>query len=59
MIVYAQPQQGGPDASPLTSTQLAEVSRHVSSLAAVLHARPAVPLESAGVTLHQVGRAGP
>ena len=56
LIVYAQPQQGGPPAAPpLSSTQLAEVSRHVSSLAASLHARSAVPLESAGVTLHQVG----
>ena len=55
VIVYAQPQQGGPNASPLTSTQFTEVSRHVSSLAAILHARSAVPLESPGVTLHQVG----
>jgi putative ABC transport system permease protein len=31
------------------------VSRHVSGLAASLHARSAVPLESAGVTLHEVG----
>ena len=30
LIVYAQPQQGGPDRTPLSSTQLAEVSRHVS-----------------------------
>ena len=55
VIVYAQPQQGGPPVAPLTSTQLAEVSRHVSSLAAILHARSAVSLESAGATLHQVG----
>jgi putative ABC transport system permease protein len=55
LIVYAQPQQGGPNAAPLSSTQLAEVSRHVSSLAGSLHARTAVPLESAGATLHQVG----
>jgi putative ABC transport system permease protein len=55
VIVYAQPPQNGPNAAPLTSTQLAEVSRHVSSLAASLHARSAVPLESAGATLHQVG----
>ena len=46
---------GRPSAAPLTSTQLAEVSRHVSSLAASLHARSAVPLESAAATLHQVG----
>ena len=31
------------------------MSRHISSLAASLHARSAVPLESAGATLHQVG----
>jgi putative ABC transport system permease protein len=49
LIVYAQPQQGGPSATPLTSTQLAEVSRHVSSLGS------AVPLESTGATLHQLG----
>jgi len=55
LIVYAQPPQGGPPATPLTSTQLAEVSRHVSSLAASLHAQSAVPLESAGATLHQGG----
>jgi putative ABC transport system permease protein len=55
VIVYAQPPQGGPLAAPLISTQLAEVSRHVSSLAASLHARSAVPLESAAATLHQVG----
>jgi putative ABC transport system permease protein len=55
VIVYAQPEQGGPPVAPLTSTQLAEVSRHVSRLAATLHARSAVPLESAGATLHQVG----
>jgi putative ABC transport system permease protein len=55
LIVYAQPPQGGPLATPLTGTQLAEVSRHVSSLAASLHARTAVPLESAGATLHQAG----
>ncbi len=55
LIVYAQPPQGGPLATPLTGTQLAEVSRHVSSLAASLHARTAVPLQSAGATLHQAG----
>jgi putative ABC transport system permease protein len=56
LIVYAQPPQGGPPtAAPLNSTQLAEVSRHLSSLAASLHARTAVPLESAGATLHQAG----
>ena len=55
LIVYAQPPQGGPPATPLTSTQLAEVSRHVSSLAASLHAQSAVPLESTGATLHQAG----
>jgi putative ABC transport system permease protein len=55
VIVYAQPPQGGPDAVPLTSTELAEVSGHVGSLAASLHARSAVPLESAGATLHEVG----
>ena len=56
VIVYAQPPQGGPlVGAPLISTQLAEVSRHVSSLAASLHARSAVPLESAAATLHQAG----
>ena len=56
VIVYAQPPQGGPPtAPPLSSTQLAEVSRHVSSLAASLQARSAVPLESAAATLHQAG----
>jgi putative ABC transport system permease protein len=55
VIVYAQPEQGGPLVTPLTSTQLAEVSRNVGSLAAALHARSTVPLESAGTTLHQVG----
>jgi putative ABC transport system permease protein len=55
LIVYAQPQPGAPPATPLSSTQLAEASRHIGSLAASLHARSAVPLESAGATLHQVG----
>jgi putative ABC transport system permease protein len=56
VIVYAQPPQGGPFvAAPLNSTQLAAVSRHVSSLAASMHARSAVPLETAGAALHQVG----
>jgi putative ABC transport system permease protein len=55
VIVYALPPQGGPFAVPLTSTQLAEASRHISGLAARLHARSAVPLESASATLHQVG----
>jgi putative ABC transport system permease protein len=55
VIVYAQPPQGGPLATPLIGTQLAEVSRHVSSLAASLHARSAVPLQFAGATLHQAG----
>jgi putative ABC transport system permease protein len=55
LVVYAQPEQGGPPVAPLSSTQLAEVSRRVGSLAASLHARSAVPLESAGATLHQVG----
>jgi putative ABC transport system permease protein len=55
LIVYALPQQGGPPAAALSSTQLAGVSRHVGSLAARLHARSAVPLGSAGATLHQVG----
>ena len=55
-IVYAQPPLGGPFvAAPLSSTQLAEVSRHLSSFAASLHALSAVPLESAAVTLHQAG----
>ncbi len=55
LIVYAQPQQDGPTATPLSSTQLAEVSRHIRGLAASLRARSAVLLESAGATLHQVG----
>jgi len=55
VIVYAQPVGGAPSAAPLSSTQLAEVSRHVGSLAASLRARSAVPLESAGATLHQAG----
>ncbi len=55
-IVYAQPVGGGgPTATPLGSTQLAEVSGHVSGLAASLHARSAVPLETTGATMHQVG----
>jgi putative ABC transport system permease protein len=55
LIVYAQPPQGGPPAAWLSTTQLAGLSGQVSSLAASLHARSAVPLESAGATLHQVG----
>jgi putative ABC transport system permease protein len=55
VIVYAQPPQGGPNATPLDNTQLAQVTRHVGSLAAHLHARSAVPLEYAGATLHQAG----
>ena len=55
VIVYAQPPQGGPNAAPLTSTQLAEVSSHVSSLATSLGARAAVPLEVTGATLYQAG----
>jgi len=56
LIVYALPPPNGPTiGGPLNSTQLAEVSKHVSSLAASVHARAAVPLESAAATLHQVG----
>ncbi len=55
VIVYAQPVGNGPTATPLTTAQLAEVTRHVGGLAASLHARSAVPLESAGATLHQAG----
>jgi putative ABC transport system permease protein len=55
VIVYAQPQQEGPNAAPLSLTQLADVSGHIAGFAASLHARSAVPLESAGATLHQVG----
>jgi putative ABC transport system permease protein len=55
VIVYVQPVGGGPTATPLTSTQLANVSRHVSGLAASLRARSAVPLETAGATLYQAG----
>jgi putative ABC transport system permease protein len=54
-IVYAQPPQNGPLAAAPSSTQLAEVIRHVGRLAARLHARSGVPLESAAATLHQVG----
>jgi putative ABC transport system permease protein len=54
LIVYAQPQQGGPPTAALSNTQLADVSRHVSGLAARLHARSA-QLKSAGATLHQAG----
>ena len=55
VIVYAMPPQGGPDATPLGSAQIADVSRHLGGLTARLHARPAVPLESTGATLHQAG----
>ena len=55
VIVYALPPQGAPPATPLSSSQLAEVSRRLSSLAASLHAGSAVPLKFAGATLHQVG----
>jgi putative ABC transport system permease protein len=54
-IVYALPPQGSPSGNVLIGTQLAAVSRHVSGLAASLHARSAVPLESTGAALHQVG----
>ena len=54
-IVYAQPPGGGPDVAALSVTQLGAVSRHVSSLAASLDARSAVPLESTSATLHQAG----
>jgi putative ABC transport system permease protein len=55
-IVYAAPPQNGPTVGgPLNSTQLAQVNSHISSLAASLHARSVVPLETAGATLHQVG----
>jgi len=55
VIVYALPPQGGPNATPLGSAQIADVSRHLGGLAARLHARPAVALESTGATLHQAG----
>jgi putative ABC transport system permease protein len=55
VIVYAQPAQGAPPAAALNSTQFAGLSRHVSRLAVSLHAQSAVPLESAGATLHQAG----
>ena len=55
-IIYAQPPQNGPAiGTPLDSSQLAQVTSHISSLAASLHARSAVPLETAGATLHQAG----
>jgi putative ABC transport system permease protein len=55
-IVYAQPPQNGPTVGgPLNSSQLARVTSHISSLAASLHARSVVPLETAGATLHQAG----
>jgi putative ABC transport system permease protein len=55
VIVYAFPPPGGPNAVPLSNTQLAGVSRHVSGLAARLHARSPVVLESSDAALHQVG----
>jgi putative ABC transport system permease protein len=55
VIIYAQPVGGAPSTPPLSSTQLAEVSRHIGGLAASLHARSAVPLETPGATLHQAG----
>jgi putative ABC transport system permease protein len=55
VIVYALPPQGGPNATPLSGTQIANVSRHLGGFAALLHARSAVPLESTGATLHQAG----
>jgi putative ABC transport system permease protein len=55
VIVYAQGAQGGPPVASLSGTQLAGVSRHISSLATLLHARSAVLLESTGATLHQAG----
>ena len=55
VIVYAMPPQGAPNATPLTGTQIANVSRHLGGLAARLHARSAVPLESTSATLHQAG----
>jgi putative ABC transport system permease protein len=55
-IVYAQPPPNGPTiGGPLSSTQLARVTGHISSLAASLRARSVVPLETAMATLHQVG----
>jgi putative ABC transport system permease protein len=55
VIVYALPPLGGPNVTPLSSTQAAVVSRHLGALAARLHARSAVALESTGATLHQAG----
>ena len=55
VIVYALAPQGAPSATPLGSTQIADVSRHIGSLAARLHARSALRLESVMATLHQVG----
>ena len=55
LIVYALPQQDGPSAGALNSTQLAAATRHLSTLAASMHARSTVRLESTSATLHQMG----
>jgi putative ABC transport system permease protein len=54
LIVYTQDQNGG-NGAPLTNAQLADLQRQVYGFAAGLHAQSVLPLESAGLTLRQVG----
>jgi putative ABC transport system permease protein len=54
LIVSTQQSQGGDTITQLSSAQTARLGGQVDSLAASLHTR-AVPLESTGATLYQVG----
>ena len=56
LIVYAQPPQGGPRPRRRSAAPSSPAwAGSVNSLAASLHARSAVPLESTGATLYQAG----
>ena len=55
LIVSTQQSQGGGTISQLSNAQTARLGGQVDSLAASLHTRSALPLESTGATLYQVG----
>jgi putative ABC transport system permease protein len=55
LIFYAQQSPAPGQMIQLSPAQAARLGRQVDSLAASLHVRSAVPLESTGATLYQVG----
>ena len=53
LIFYTQPPIGGAPFNELSSARLGSLGRQVDSYAAGLHARPVLPLETAGAMLYQ------